>query len=178
MGHLLPIIVLDDPVTGQHAVADGHPLGCQVVVADDGIYLVEAQNMKSVLFTGPGRFDGIPPAPTCLLYTSSPLALAFVGDGVYELMVRERLVREANRPAGVLHKRTVELVRAEAQAAAMERLLPLLTEEEAAAYRRGRNAHTARTGGDYHKATGLEALFLSLIHIFHRLSIKGPLVST
>ena len=91
--------------------------------------------------------------------TLSPLALAFVGDGVYELMVRERLVREANRPAGVLHKRTVELVRAEAQAAAMERLLPLLTEEEAAAYRRGRNAHTARTGGDYHKATGLEALF-------------------
>lgn len=66
MGHLLPIIVLDDPVTGQHAVADGHPLGCQVVVADDGIYLVEAQNMKSVLFTGPGRFDGIPPAPTAL----------------------------------------------------------------------------------------------------------------
>ena len=91
--------------------------------------------------------------------TLSPLALAFVGDGVYELMVRERLVREANRPAGVLHKRTVEWVRAEAQAAAMERLLPLLTEEEAAAYRRGRNAHTARTGGDYHKATGLEALF-------------------
>ena len=91
--------------------------------------------------------------------TLSPLALAFVGDGVYELMVRERLVREANRPAGVLHKRAVELVRAEAQAAAMERLLPLLTEEEAAAYRRGRNAHTARTGDDYHKATGLEALF-------------------
>ena len=72
--------------------------------------------------------------------TLSPLALAFVGDGVYELMVRERLVREANRPAGVLHKRAVELVRAEAQAAAMERLLPLLTEEEAAADRRGRKA--------------------------------------
>ena len=89
----------------------------------------------------------------------SPLTLAFVGDGVYELMVRERLVGEANRPAGVLHKRTVELVRAEAQAAAMEQLLPLLTEEEAAAYRRGRNAHTARSGDDYHKATGLEALF-------------------
>ena len=41
----------------------------------------------------------------------------------------------------------------------MERLLPLLTEEEASAYRRGRNAHTARSGDDYHKATGLEALF-------------------
>lgn len=91
--------------------------------------------------------------------TLSPLTLAFVGDGVYELMVRERLVGEANRPTGILHKRAVELVRAEAQAAAMERLLPLLTEEEAAAYRRGRNAHTARSGDDYHKATGLEALF-------------------
>ena len=62
----------------------------------------------------------------------SPLALAFVGDGVYELMVRERLVCQANRP---------------------------VTEEEAAVFRRGRNAHTARSGGDYHRATGLEALF-------------------
>ena len=49
---------------------------------------------------------------TVIVGTLSPLALAFVGDGVYELMVRERLVREANRPAGVLHKRAVELVRA------------------------------------------------------------------
>lgn len=91
--------------------------------------------------------------------TLSPLALAFVGDGVYELMVRERLVAEANRPSGVLHKQAVTMVRAEAQSAAMERLLPLLNEEESAVYRRGRNAHTARTGSDYHRATGLEALF-------------------
>ncbi|MCI8553493.1 MAG: ribonuclease III [Clostridiales bacterium] len=91
--------------------------------------------------------------------TLSPLALAFVGDGVYELMVRERLVTEANRPSGVLHKQAVTMVRAEAQSAAMERLLPLLNEEESAVYRRGRNAHTARTGSDYHRATGLEALF-------------------
>ena len=91
--------------------------------------------------------------------TISPLNLAFVGDGVYELLVRERLVCQANRPNGVLHKLVVEQVRAEAQAAAMERLLPLLTEKEEAVYRRGRNAHTSRTGDDYHKATGLEALF-------------------
>lgn len=89
----------------------------------------------------------------------SPLALAFVGDGVYGLMVREKLVCEANRPAGALHKLSVSLVRAEAQAAAAKRILPLLTEEELAVYRRGRNAHTARTGGEYHSATGLEALF-------------------
>ena len=88
--------------------------------------------------------------------TLSPLALAFVGDGVYELMVRETLLSQANRPNGALHRMAVSLVRAEAQA---ERLLPYLSEEETAVYRRGRNAHTARTGSDYHSATGLETLF-------------------
>lgn len=91
--------------------------------------------------------------------TLSPLALAFVGDGVYSLMVRERLLSAANRPVNDLHRMAVSAVRAEAQAAAVERLLPLLTEEETAAYRRGRNAHTVRSGTDYHQATGLETLF-------------------
>ncbi len=93
------------------------------------------------------------------LHTLSPLALAFVGDGVYSLMVRERLLSEANRPVNDLHKLAVRDVRAEAQSAAIQRLLPLLTEEEEAVYKRGRNAHTARSGADYHRATGLEALF-------------------
>ena len=91
--------------------------------------------------------------------TLSPLTLAFIGDGVFELLVRERLVCEGHRPAGALHKRSVAMVRAEAQAEAMDRLLPLLTETEAAVYRRGRNAHTSRNSEEYHKATGLEALF-------------------
>ena len=91
--------------------------------------------------------------------TLSPLTLAFIGDGVFELLVRERLVCEGNRPAGALHKRSVAMVRAEAQAEAMDRLLPLLTETEAAVYRRGRNAHTSSNSEEYHKATGLEALF-------------------
>lgn len=91
--------------------------------------------------------------------TLSPLTLAFVGDGVYELMVRERLACEANRPVGTLHRASVERVRAEAQSAAVERLMPLLSEEEAAVYRRGRNAHTTRNSPEYHRATGLEALF-------------------
>ena len=91
--------------------------------------------------------------------TLSPLTLAFIGDGVFELLVRERLVCEGNRPAGALHKRSVAMGRAEAQAEAMDRLLPLLTETEAAVYRRGRNAHTSRNSEEYHKATGLEALF-------------------
>ena len=93
------------------------------------------------------------------LHTLSPLALAFVGDGVYSLLVRERLLSRANRPVNELHSQSVRDVRAEAQAAAMDRLLPHLTEEEEAVFKRGRNAHSTRTGADYHRATGLEALF-------------------
>lgn len=93
------------------------------------------------------------------VHTLSPLALAFVGDGVYSLMVRERLLAQANRPVNDLHRLAVREVRAEAQAAAIKRILPLLTEQEEAVFKRGRNAHTARSGADYHNATGLEALF-------------------
>ena len=93
------------------------------------------------------------------LRTVSPLNLAFVGDGVYELMVRERLVCLANRPNKELHKLSVAQVRAEAQATAMDTLMPHLTEQELAVYKRGRNAHTSRNTNGYHKATGLEALF-------------------
>ena len=93
------------------------------------------------------------------VHTLSPLALAFVGDGVYSLLVRERLLSQANRPVNELHRLAVQDVRAEAQAAALERVLPVLTPEEESIYKRGRNAHTARSGADYHRATGMEALF-------------------
>lgn len=93
------------------------------------------------------------------IHTLSPLALAFVGDGVYSLLVRERLLCRANRPVNDLHRMAVQSVRAEAQSAAMERLLPRLDEEELAVFKRGRNAHTARSGADYHRSTGLESLF-------------------
>ncbi len=94
----------------------------------------------------------------------SPLALAFVGDCVYELFVRERLACQGNGPAGRLHSRSVERVQCSAQAAAVDRIQPMLTEEEAAILRRGRNAnpgHKPRHADreDYHKATALEALF-------------------
>lgn len=91
--------------------------------------------------------------------TVSPLTLAFVGDGVYSLMVREWLVSRANRPVGELHAKAVSLVRAEAQAEVIHRLMDTLSDEEEAAFRRGRNAHTSRSGNEYHYATGLEALF-------------------
>ena len=92
------------------------------------------------------------------------LALAHVGDAVYELLVRSRLCREKKAPVQQLHRLTVQIVRAEAQAEAAEKLLPLLDEEELAVYKRGRNTkvnsapHHADIG-QYHAATGLEALF-------------------
>ncbi len=94
----------------------------------------------------------------------SPLDLAFLGDCVYELFVREKLVTEANRPNRDLHAAKVKLVNAEAQEAAIRKLLPLLTEKEASVFRRGRNAHTNHTpknmsSASYHAATGCEALF-------------------
>ncbi len=96
--------------------------------------------------------------------TYSPLALAFIGDAVYELMVRTSLLKKCNRPSGALHRESVRRVCAGAQAAGYERIRPLLTEEEADAFRRGRNAspsHSPKNASsqDYHYATGLEALF-------------------
>ena len=71
----------------------------------------------------------------------SPLTLAFLGDCVYDLFVREMLVCEANRSTRKLHSCAVEKVKASAQAQACEKILPLLTEKEMAVFKRGRNAH-------------------------------------
>ena len=94
----------------------------------------------------------------------SPQTLAFVGDGVYDLLVREYLVKQANRPVGELNKLKVKLVNCKAQANYAQLLLPDLTDSEVAVYKRGRNATTQNTPknaniADYHSATGLEALF-------------------
>ena len=95
--------------------------------------------------------------------TLSPLTLAFTGDAVFSLYIREMLVCEANRPVGQLHKLSVNWVKAEAQSKGMHAILPLLTEKETEVFKRGRNAHTSHTpknqsGCDYHYATGFEAL--------------------
>ncbi|MCL2054630.1 MAG: ribonuclease III [Oscillospiraceae bacterium] len=94
----------------------------------------------------------------------SPLTLAFLGDAVYELRVRERIVSGANMPVGKLHKEAVKRVRAEYQAKAVELIAPMLTEEEAAVLKRGRNAcpNTVPKNADlaeYRRATALETLF-------------------
>lgn len=94
----------------------------------------------------------------------SMLGLAHIGDGVYELLTRTMLCSDGNKRATELHKKCVAIVNAPAQAAAMERLMPHLTDDELALYKRGRNAkvnsvpHKADIG-QYHAATGLEALF-------------------
>ena len=98
------------------------------------------------------------------LLNMSSLGLAHLGDGVFELMVRAWLCLHGKVKVKDLHRATVRYVAAPAQAAAMERLLPLLTDEEADVYRRGRNSHVntvphGATPGQYHAATALEAVF-------------------
>ena len=93
----------------------------------------------------------------------SPLTLAYAGDAAYELVIRTMLVRRANQPVHRLHRQASNLVRAEKQSELAAVLEPLLTEEEAQIYRRGRNARTgthARSAGvqAYRRATGFEAV--------------------
>lgn len=93
----------------------------------------------------------------------SPLTLAFIGDTVFDLLVREKLICEANRPANDLHNLAVQKVKASAQAGFVEKILPHLNENEVAVYKRGRNAKSGHlpknaSQSDYHMATGFEAL--------------------
>lgn len=92
------------------------------------------------------------------------LNLAFIGDGVYDLLVREYLVTHSSQHVGELNKMKVDLVNCKSQAAFMKRIMDQLTEEEIVVYKRGRNtkvnsASKHSTLSDYHAATGMEALF-------------------
>ena len=93
----------------------------------------------------------------------SPLTLAYLGDAVYELAVRSRLVSRANMQVNKLHKQAIKYVSAEAQCAAVEKLIPLFTEKELKIFKRGRNAkpHSMAknaTVKEYLEATGFEAV--------------------
>ena len=93
----------------------------------------------------------------------SPLTLAFIGDAVYELYVRSRIVGACNTSAGKLHKLCVEFVKAKAQADAAKMMMDKLTEEELSVLKRGRNAKSTTVPKnadvtDYRLATGFEAL--------------------
>lgn len=94
----------------------------------------------------------------------SPLTLAFIGDTVFDLLVREDIICDANRPANDLHNLAVKKVKASAQAAFAEKIMPVLTEKELSVFKRGRNAKSGHlpknaSQSDYHMATGFEALF-------------------
>ena len=93
--------------------------------------------------------------------------LAYLGDAVMELMTREKLLATGITDVGRLNKLALSYVRATAQSEAVERVLPLLTDEEAEVFKRGRNAHgisapKSASTADYRRATGLEALFAYL----------------
>ena len=105
--------------------------------------------------------------PKARIDAISNLGLAHIGDGVYELLCRARLCAAGETTVGRLHKDTIALVKAPTQARLSEKILPLLTQEELAYFRRGKNAHVhavpkSATPQEYARATGLEALFGAL----------------
>ena len=98
------------------------------------------------------------------LNTYSTHALAYLGDSVIETQVREYLVKSGISSSAKLNKKALDFVRAQAQAEAIKRLLPYLSEEEEAVFKRGRNlGHSntpkSATMAEYRNATGMEALF-------------------
>ena len=99
--------------------------------------------------------------------TISNLGLAHIGDGVWELLCRSYLCARGEKTVAQLHHDTIAMVKAPAQAEYIEKILPLLAEQELAYYRRGKNSHVhaapkGATPVQYAKATGLEALFGAL----------------
>lgn len=113
------------------------------------------QNLFQPEFT-PGQVNAI-----------SNLGLAHIGDGVYELLCRTHLCLAGDKTVKALHRDSVNLVKATTQAAFADKLLPHLTEQELAFFRRGKNAHThaapkGTSPKEYAKATGLETLFGAL----------------
>ena len=109
--------------------------------------------------------------------TYSPLVLAYIGDAVYEILVRTRVVSHGSMQVNKMHKKSASLVKAETQANLAKLLMDDLTPEESAVYRRGRNARSATmakhaTMIDYRMATGFEALmgYLYLTEQFDRMA--------
>ena len=107
----------------------------------------------------------------------SPVTLAFVGDAVYSLYVREKLVLSTDFSTGTLQKLTSSEVSAHGQNVQLEKILPLLTEEETDIYKRGRNAKKATKSknasvAEYNRSTGFEAVigYLYLIGRYERIS--------
>lgn len=108
--------------------------------------------------------------------TYSPLVLAYIGDAVYELLIRTRVINHGSMQVNKMHKKSASLVKAETQANLIKVLMEELTEEEQAVYKRGRNAKSVTTAKhatmiDYRMATGFEALmgYLYLSNRYERM---------
>lgn len=104
--------------------------------------------------------------------TYSPLTLAFIGDCVFDLVIRSVIVCRANRQPNKLHKLKADVVKAQTQSEMAKALMDDMTEEEAAVYKRGRNAHSFSSAKnasiqDYRRATGLEAL-IGYLYLLNR----------
>ena len=130
--------------------------------------------IKNILTAFPGKQQDV--------RSYSPLALAYIGDAIYDLIIRTVVVERANRPANELHHITVGFVSAGAQAKIADALMESLTEEEQSVFRRGRNSkpHTMAknaSAGDYLKATGFEAV-LGYLYLSDRMDRVLELVKT
>ena len=120
----------------------------------------ENVDIAGLSVNGIGSFFGIEGKD---IRSFSPLTLAYIGDAVYEIVIRTIIVEKGNAPVNKLHHKASSLVKAVAQKEAMGKILPLLTEEEEAVYKRGRNAKSYTSAKnasviDYRIATGFEAL--------------------
>ncbi len=134
----------------------------------------ESLRMKEDLI---GYFKNRMELPNQDIRSYSPLTLAYIGDAVYDLLIRTEVVAKGNRPVNKYHKQVSAVVKAEAQAQLVHVLLDELTQEEHDVYQRGRNAnsHTKAknaTMGTYHRATGFEALigYLYLTEQYDRIT--------
>ncbi len=97
------------------------------------------------------------------IHTYSPLTLAYIGDSIYDLIIKNLVVNRGNKQVNKLHKETSSLVQASTQSLMMRTMQEYLTEEEHAVYKRGRNAKSVtpaknQSVTDYRRATGFEAL--------------------
>lgn len=119
----------------------------------------EGLNGRSILSQIYGEFGG----RDVDIRTYSPLTLAYIGDAVFEVIIRTLIVERGQRAANELHRHTTGIVCAQTQAKLIEAVQEHLTQEEQEIYRRGRNTRTNSSAknaslSDYHKATGFEAL--------------------
>ena len=138
------------------------PVKVEAEAGAAGVAAELAEMAAGAARTNGGETDVTAPTPDFAQY--SPLDLAYIGDAVYEIIIRERVVkRMGSRQVNKLHRETIHYVNAAAQSKLILELMPQLTEQEVRIYKRGRNAvsHTTPKNqdvGDYRRATGFEAL--------------------